>query len=305
MPTITDLYSVHHRELDLALAESDLLLQKEGGLDGELKTSGSLCEQFLRKTLSSYIVPGHFRLTSGYIATPELLEKNQNLPQCDVLIADGYIPPLLRFSKAEIEVLPIEAVTGIIEAKRRLTKKSLADALDHLEKIIKSTGHMNDLKTDRDLNGFNKYVGIHNHSSNKPLLGIVALSSTLDDFANEAVNLINQKNSLVDFIWTMDGHALFPAFKSSSGEIQIYTHTARPETKTWNLLKESDFRQAPSNFYKAFSGQPVWLPISTQIGLSREAVFARVIGLVSLTTSRIFPGAMREDQINSYYLKCH
>jgi len=302
MPTITDLYNIHLRQLDLTLAESDLLLQKEGGLDGELKTSGSLCEQFMRRTLAEYIVPGQFRITSGYIATPDLLAQKRNLPQCDVLIADCHIPALLRLSGAEIEVLPIESVIGLIEVKRTLTKKTLSDALDHLQKVIDSTGRALTLKTDKKLNGFNKYVGFHNNSSNKPLLGVVALTSGMNDFASEVSELIVEKKSLVDFVWTLDGFALVPAFKTLNDQLLFYTHTARPETKSWTQLSEEDFKAADSKFYRSFSGTPIWASIVPGADQSREAVFAKIIGLVSLTLSRIFPESIREQQITEYYL---
>lgn len=302
MPTITDLYNVHLRQLELTLAESDLLLQKEGGLDGELKTSGSLCEQFLRKTLKKYVVPGQFRVTSGYIATPDLLVQKQNLPQCDVLIADNQIPALLQLSDAAIEVLPIEAAIGLIETKRTLTKKSLSDSLDHLAKVIESTGRTSNLKTDRELNGFNKYIGIHNNSSNKPLVGVIALTSGMSDFGREVSELISEKKSLVDFVWTLDGFALLPAFKTGPTNLLHYTHSARPDTKSWSLLTEDDFKTAQSAFYQSFTGNPIWMSLSPSDRQSREAVFAKVIGLLALTISRIFPASMQEQQISEYYL---
>jgi hypothetical protein len=302
MPTITDLFNVHLRQLELTLAESDLLLQKEGGLDGELKTSGSLCEQFLRQTLAKYVVPGQFRVTSGYIATPNLLVNKQNLPQCDILIADNQTPALLRLSNSEIEVLPIEAIIGLIEAKRTLTKKSLSDALDHLAKVIESTGRKSTFKTDKVLNGFNKYAGLHNNSSNKPLVGVVALTSGMNDFGKEVSELISEKNSIVDFVWTLDGFALVPSFQTDANTLLYYTHTARPETKSWSHLTCNDFKTTESEFYRSFSGKPIWSLMEPSIEQTREAVFAKVIGLMSLTISRVFPTSMAEQQITEYYL---
>lgn len=73
MPTLKDLHKLYLSKLETTLQESGLLLQKqEGGLDGELKTSGWICEQLVRQTLQKFIVPGQFRLTTGFIATPEL-----------------------------------------------------------------------------------------------------------------------------------------------------------------------------------------------------------------------------------------
>ncbi len=43
MPTIKDL-QLYLSRFETTLDESKLLLQKEGGLDGELKTSGWICE---------------------------------------------------------------------------------------------------------------------------------------------------------------------------------------------------------------------------------------------------------------------
>ncbi|MCO5354258.1 DUF6602 domain-containing protein [Acidovorax kalamii] len=302
MPTITDLHKVYLRQLELVLAESDLLLQKEGGLDGELKTSGSLCEQFLRQTFSKYVVPGQFRVTSGYIATPQLLAEKKNLPQCDLLIADSHIPPLLQLSSSTIEVLPIEATIGLIGAKRTLTKKTLADALDHLAKVIDSTGRASTLKTDRELNRYNKYVGFDNSSSDKPLIGVVGLNSSFSNFGREVSELIVEKQSLVDFVWTLDGFALVPSFQTSADTLLHYTHTARPDTKTWTHLTEADFSATNSNFYRSFSGKPIWMSLEPGGDQSREAVFAKVIGLVSLTISRVAPGSMQEQQVSDYYL---
>jgi hypothetical protein len=303
MPTLSDLHNIHLRELDLTLAESDLLLQKDGGLDGELKTSGSLCEIFIRSTLTKYIVPGHFRVTGGYIATPTLLAQGKNLPQCDVLIADNHLPSLLRLAQSTIEVLPQEAVIGVIEAKRTLTRKSLGDALDHLANVVQSTGRAHDFKTDKDLNGANKYVLFHNHSSNKPLLGVIAMKSGLSNFEAEAVAMIQERESLVDFVWTLDGNALVPAFQTQIGQLLYFAHSARPETKTWTQFSTSEFLNANSSFYKLFSGSPIWAPISTAQGYSRATVFAKMIGVLTLTLSRIFPGRVQENEINEYFLQ--
>jgi hypothetical protein len=96
MPTIKELHQLYLSKLDTTLRESNLLLQKQGGgLNGELATSGWICEQFVRQTLQRFIVPGHFRITSGFIATPELLRGQQNLPQCDILIVASNAPSLL------------------------------------------------------------------------------------------------------------------------------------------------------------------------------------------------------------------
>ena len=126
MPTIKELHQVYLSKLETTLQESGLLLQKqESGLNGELKTSGSICEQFVRQTLQRFIVPGQFRLTTGFIATPDLLRGEANLPQCDILIVAKNAPSLLKLEDSGIEVVPYESVSGIIEVKRTLTEENI------------------------------------------------------------------------------------------------------------------------------------------------------------------------------------
>ena len=106
----------------------------------------------------------------------------------------------------------------------------------------------------------------------------------------------------MDFVWTLDGFALIPAFQTAGGSLLYYTHTARPETKSWSQLTENDFKTTASEFYWSFSGKPIWAVMKPSMGQTREAVFAKVIGLMSLTISRVFPTSMAEQQITDYYL---
>lgn len=303
MPTIKELHQLYLSKLDTTLRESNLLLQKQGGgLNGELATSGWICEQFVRQTLQRFIVPGQFRITSGFIATPELLRGQQNLPQCDILIVASNAPSLLRLEDTGIEVVPYESVCGILEVKRTLTKQT--GAFNHLASIVESIGRSRDLKTDKVLNRVNMAVGSHNHSSDKPLLGVVALRNEMNDMT-EVVRLINSSDSLVDFVWTLDGHALLPGIQNPGvNHFYYYTHTARPETLTWGKLQASDFQSASSPFYKMFSGAPLWY----QFGLNTSGddpaqVFARVIGVVSLMLSRVCTRPFNEEQITDYFLR--
>lgn len=303
MPNITQLHELHLRHLDATLAESELLLQREGGLDGELKTSGSICERFVRDTLRRFIVPGQFRITSGFIATPQLLRDRRNLPQCDVLIVERDMPPILRFEESDIEVVPHEAVCGILEVKRTLTGSSLADALRRIQSLVSVLGETDTIKTDLALNKFNRHIGFHNHSSDKPLLGVIALQNRLSAFLKESVESVTNSNSLIDFLWALDGHALLPAFESAEG-LFYFSHTARPATRTWLCFTAQDFQQTESEFYKIFAGRPIWSCLTKpDSGLERAEVFGKVLGVVSLMLSRVFARPLQETQINEYYLR--
>lgn len=303
MPTITELHELHLRHLDAALAESALLLQREGGLDGELKTSGSICERFVRDTLRRFIVPGQFRITSGFIATPQLLRDNGNLPQCDVLVVERDTLPLLRFKESGIEVVPREAVCGIFEVKRTLAKKSLTKGLSQFQQVLNVLNETNTIKTDLSLNRFNRHVGFHNHSSDKPLLGVIALQNELIAFPTESQKAVTDNESMIDFLWTLDGSALLPAFQSES-ELLYYSHTARPFTRTWSKLASQDFEQAESSFYRMFSGAPIWAALTkSEPEIGRAVIFRRVLAVLSLMLSRIISRPLQETQINEYYLR--
>jgi hypothetical protein len=317
MPTIKELHQVYLSKLETTLQESGLLLQKqESGLNGELKTSGSICEQFVRQTLQRFIVPGQFRLTTGFIATPDLLRGEANLPQCDILIVAKNAPSLLKLEDSGIEVVPYESVSGIIEVKRTLTEDNIwtrtrkEGALNHLASIIASVGRSSDLKTDKVLNMANAAVMLHNHSSDKPLLGVIALRSDVKDMT-EVRDAITGSDSLVDFVWTLDGHALLPGIQNlGEANFYFYTHTARPETRTWAKLATSDFQSASSPFYRMFLGTPRWYYLGklasqaeNTILFDRSQVFARIIGVLSLMLSRICTRALAEQQMNDYFLR--
>jgi hypothetical protein len=317
MPTIKELHELYLSKLTTTLRESALLLQKqEGGLDGELKTSGWICEQFIRQTLQRFIVPGHFRITSGFIATPELMRGGDNLPQCDILIVSGNAPPLLRFEETGIEVVPYESIAGIIEVKRTLTKQNIESSskgvFSHLASVINSLGQNRTLKTDKTLNMFNIAAGVgHNYSSDKPLIGVIALQNGIDHMPEVVRSAINASDSLVDFIWTVDGHALLPGSHSlGQDNFHYYSHTARPETRTWEKLTSDDFESTGSPFYRLFSGSPRWYYLGRPASQASNKdlfdpaqVFARIIGVVSLMLSRICTRPLREEHINDYFLR--
>jgi len=310
MPTIHQLHEIYLRQLETVIKESELLLQREGGLDGELKTSGSMCESFIKTTLGSLCIPGQFRIASGYIATPKLLREGKNLPQCDLIIVDNHIPPLFKFANSDIEVVPRESVCGLIEIKRSLTKESLykktetkeTGALAHLNKIISTLGETDTLKTDRDLNSFNPHVGFHNYSSNKPLIGVIALENRLTDFKNEAPKQISEAESLADFVWTIDGYAVIPCLRSET-QLSYYAHTARPKSVTWSKLTEADFKDAESEHYKSYGGTPKWAYFTPESEQEKVKNFSTMLGMMSVWLSRTFGKTLRDENVYEYYLR--
>jgi hypothetical protein len=312
MPTMNELHEMHLRQLDALIAESELLLQKEGGLDGELKTSGTICEIFVKNTLRDFIVPHHFRIVTGYIANPELLRTNSNLPQCDLIIVDSTVPPLLRFPNSQIEVVARESVVGIIEVKRTLTPTTLyreeagreSGALGQLNSILDALDERETFKVDKTLTRFNKHVSIHNHSSDKPLLAVIGLGHRGLEFDGQVADIIGNANSPVDFVWALDGAAVVPASKNASEALNLYSHTARPAAGAWQKIPTQSFSDSESPYYKHFeSGSAIWASLTASQGLSRAQVFSRMVGIATLMLSRVFGNTLREDHINEYFLK--
>lgn len=314
MPNIHNLHQIYLQQLESVIKESELLLQQEGGLDGELKTSGSICERFIKIMLESLCIPGQFRIVSGYIATPNLLKNNNNLPQCDLIIVDKDIPPLFKFVNSDIEVVPRESVCGLIEIKRTLTENSLYEkgktsesgALVHLNKIVRTLEETDTLKTDLKLNRFNRHVGFHNYSSNKPLIGVIALTlenKLKNNFKNYVSNRVSQTESLVDFVWTIDGYAIIPSFLKGKQHL-YYTHTARPKSITWAKLTQADFNNAESEYYRIYDdGEPQWADLTLKSEDDKVKNFSTMLGMISIWLSRIFGTTLQETSINDYYLR--
>lgn len=310
MPTIHQLHEIYLQQLKSVIKESELLLQKEGGLDGELKTSGSMCESFIKTTLESLCIPGQFRVVSGYIATPTLLKEGKNLPQCDLIIVDKHIPPLFKFANSDIEVVPRESVCGLIEIKRSLTRESLyrqnetkeSGALAQLNKIVSTLGETNTLKTDQVLNAFNRHVGFHNYSSDKPLIGVIALQNKLTDFKTEVCKQVSDADSLVDFVWTIDGYAIIPSLYNGT-QLLYYSHTARPKSITWAKLTQADFMSAESEYYRGYDGEPKWAYFIPELEDDKVKNFSTMLGMMSIWLSRIFGRPLREESISEYYLR--
>lgn len=134
MHRLNEIFAVTDAEVTLIQKQSALLLQpKKDGFNGEMKSAGALIENYIKGLLQNHL-PHGYRLCSGYIATHETLGDKENLIQHDVIIVDARVPSIYVFGVSDIEVVPAEAVCGIIEVKRTLTKESIESAVMHLRK---------------------------------------------------------------------------------------------------------------------------------------------------------------------------
>ncbi|MDO1583643.1 DUF6602 domain-containing protein [Rhizobium oryzicola] len=227
MPTLNDLRKIYHHELQTILYESELLLQKEGGLNGELRTSGAIAENFVKRIFSKVICPSHINVTSGYVAAPNILKSDKNLRQCDLLLYDSQYPPIVTLRESGIDVIPQELVLGIVEIKRSLNKESFSAAVRHIRKICSDTDlllHKQDLTT----NIVNIRIGRHNNSSCAPVFGIVALRSQIS--SSEMIQILDQIDFSPDFVLCLDGTGLVPAFLWVTGIHQSFIQLLRDLT---------------------------------------------------------------------------
>jgi hypothetical protein len=127
-----DIHSVSEAEILLIQRQSALLLQKRSdGFNGEMKSSGAIVENYVKGLIQKQL-PHGYRICSGYIATADTFRDPKNLIQHDIIIVDDRVPPLYKFGVGDIEVVAAEAVCGIVEVKRTLTKETLRSAIAHL-----------------------------------------------------------------------------------------------------------------------------------------------------------------------------
>lgn len=108
---------------------------------------GTYREKIIRNFLKPFL-PTRLDIGNGFIIT----SKDRISSQCDIIIYDKEYTPIIE--NGEQKFFPVECVVGVIEAKSKLTKSTLRDALIKLSKI-------KDLRNDIDNNPyiFKNYSG--------------------------------------------------------------------------------------------------------------------------------------------------
>ncbi len=106
-----------------------IFVDKEGKLihPGEF---GTYREKIIKNFLEPFL-PSRLAIGSGFIIT----SKDHISTQCDIIIYDREHTPIIE--NGEQKFFPIECVAGVIEAKSKLTKSTLKDALIKLSNIKK------------------------------------------------------------------------------------------------------------------------------------------------------------------------
>lgn len=204
MDKLSDIFSITDAEIALIQKQSALLLQKRtNGFNGELNTAGALVENYIKGLLQNHL-PHGYRICSGYIATTENINSSDNLIQHDIIIVDARIPSLYTFGVSDIEVVAAEAVYGIIEIKRTLTKKTLAAAIEHLRKT-KNILDTYDGGIKSKVKSTNSAIGVSlSIATQAPMYAIIGLDAEIeiqdDRFVIDVVGAAVRE--FVDMVWS-------------------------------------------------------------------------------------------------------
>ncbi|PPK69290.1 hypothetical protein B0F88_11076 [Methylobacter tundripaludum] len=222
MDRLTSIQKVNDAEIRLIQQQSALLLQKPAnGFNGELKSSGTIVENYIKGLLSKHL-PESYRICSGYIATADSMRSDTNLIQHDIIIVDGRMPPIHSFGISDIEVVCAESVCGIIEVKRTLTKDSLKSAIGHLHatKTVLDTykGGIKSKNSPHKIVAPTLSIGTY-----APFYAVIALDCDKNEMNREyfASEIVASIHEFIDFIW-VPSTCLLVAFAGLTDEGKFF-----------------------------------------------------------------------------------
>lgn len=259
-------------EVELIRRKSALLLQrKHDGFNGELKTSGSIIETFVKGLLQRQLSLGH-RICSGYVGTPDNLNSLENLAQHDILIVDSRIPPLYKFEIGDIEVVPAEAVCAVFEVKRTLNPKILQEAIQHLNKTRQLIESCDNRKAKNQ--NYTPQIGPNfNPASTIPIYGIIAMDITDNCLEADYLkkNIHPNMIEFLDIVWSLSNPFLtLHWWKSKENQSDFFASNGARNTSEYfsNPVYEKD---DPNRLYKyAILALRTWLANTTGVMVSPE-----------------------------------
>lgn len=189
-------------QVSAIIRESELYRTSEKSISG----CGASVEIFIRDFLKT-ILPSRFNIKSGYIVTPGSVNPIISA-QMDIVITDAFVPDsLLPFSALPgLSLIPYEAVVGIVEVKRTLTKKSVLEGYDHLQKCYECI-HKSGVDLPALMLGGLRTKDFIAYKWN-PFLSIISICSELSiDNELELVNKLTLPESArINFVASLDGY---------------------------------------------------------------------------------------------------
>lgn len=239
MPKFNTIYDLYLEKAQHAINMSDIFLQKKWWLRN-LKETWDVVENFIRDLLREFLPRSRFRIVTWYIASSQNIENNEQLYQCDVIIADESIPSIAILWNW-IEIVPKEAVCGIIEIKRSLTNlsqdKPYIKAIDHLNTIISSTWITKDDWLNTLPWAIECWWMMKSWFRTNPLVWIIALKNWykrktyIDKLLMDTILEIESTNSLLDFVRTLDWTSLM-----TNSNWKVITKNYRERNDSWVRL---------------------------------------------------------------------
>lgn len=187
MPSYQDLFQVHLAYLEYVRRKSYVIHQYLSNIGA----TGSGVEDEVRALLRS-ILPERFRVTHGYIVKA-IDHRNEPVvsPQVDVIIVDTLVPHSLWLVDPTqgIEIVPTEAVVGVIEVKRTLTVGTFVTGKPAAGSLVEAIGHLREIAgavlvkddpTGYMPGGMAVGAGLKGPYYGNPVLGIISLACESD-----------------------------------------------------------------------------------------------------------------------------
>lgn len=247
--TYKDLFDTHIKYVEFLLSRTYILNQYLS----DIKNTGGEVEIEVREFISHFI-PKRFKITHGFICfANDNVSEPVVSPQLDCIIVDTLVPhsifPLSNSTGQE--VVPLEAVVGIIEIKRTLNAKSLESAIDHLTKTVQVLGIDKTSQQNYLPSGLSTDVLTTGIYSN-PLIAILAVNHEVDnvDFLkkNGAVfnNLAKDCNTtLIDIIGSFSGFLFCTMDSKEVGtDFKPYPFREKEKFYTYGLCTEETVSHA-------------------------------------------------------------
>ncbi|HHT9877317.1 TPA: DUF6602 domain-containing protein, partial [Legionella pneumophila] len=275
-------------EMKSILSLSEILVQKKNNsFNGELKTSGSICENFVKDLLKKCL-PQRLRITSGYVLDPKIMTSSENLPQFDILIIDNDYPPIYKFKNYDIEIVPVESVCAILEVKKHINGPQFKKFFSKLNISVSS------------YNGLTKKTS----ENSAPLVGIISMTSNFS--IENYLKIIREKN-IIDFLWSIDGFCSIPVKDiriPREGGMKEVRRTyiddlSRPEDDSFSNITEEAWR----NLHPYDIDTNNWHYLYDLDKNNPERIMHRVFGWLTLVFFQIKGRKVKNmaSLINQYY----
>lgn len=227
LPTYRDLFEVHLRYSEYIRAKSYVIHQYVQNI----AVSGAGVETEVRAVLRS-ILPDRFRVTSGYIVSAESKNVEPRVsPQVDILIVDTLVPHSLWVVDRDqgVEIVPREAVVGIIEVKSTLSPASVLSSIRHLRKIVDEVDIRKDDNTGFMPGGMVAGMGLLSPYRGNPIIGVIGLGADTSFAAAPSDEVLNaltaategsSRRFVIDFVLSLSGIFVATADSGSPGNYE-------------------------------------------------------------------------------------